>query len=796
MKDYPFLKFALIFIIGIIGDRFFQLTPFIYLTIILLFALLFFVSNYFIKQKTLISSIILYCVIFFTGSFIANTGTDKIHSPLSNYQKVKNAKLYAEVKKVELEKSYEIVFTVVTDSLYLDNKIFILQNKLICKFRGDSLQRKNLYASIEAGNKIFMTGTFQKGRERRNPGEFDYNKYLLSNGIVGLFISYDTDSMKILDHGKYYFNANLFSLRKYIDDIITQLHDEETTSLLRGLILADRSGIDFETKNAFVNAGVVHILAVSGLNVGYVILIFIIIFGRFNIRTRSALTLLGLIIFMLITGTTPPVVRATIMGAIVILTFLSNRNTNIYNSLAIAAIIILLFNPQQIYDPGFQLSFGAVFSTAIIYPYIKSSIHRLKIKWKWLEILLLFMGLSFSAQIGTIPFTLIYFSKLSIISIFANLFVIPISGIITAIAFLTIFLGAISYNLAFYFAYANNLLTLIMMEFIRFTGTLNFSFLWIRNYSLYDSIVFYSTLIILFIFLTKSYKLPVKITLIVAAIIGVIFISRLDDKSLLAEKKLNILMIDVGQGDSFLIKFPNGKTALIDAGEANAYLDNGDRVVIPLLDYLGINKIDYGFITHLDIDHYGGFISLIYNNRIKELYLPKPDSSDKSIRLENFLNKLKIPKKYYHEEKIKIGNTTMHVLNDLENEYFDKLSSNDRSGAIKFVYGSTSFLFIGDAEIPAENYYLKQHKESLDSDVLKVGHHGSKTGSSFEFLKAVSPKISLISAGIENKFGHPSDLILQRLNLLNSKILRTDSLGAVLIQSDGKKITQVDWKSL
>jgi len=133
---------------------------------------------------------------------------------------------------------------------------------------------------------------------------------------------------------------------------------------------------------------------------------------------------------MLITGTTPPVVRATIMGIIIILTFLSNRSTNIFNSISIAAVIILLFSPQQIYDPGFQLSFGAVLSTAIIYPYIQSSIEKLNLKFKWFEKILLFMGVSLSAQIGTIPFTLIYFSKLSVVSILANLFVIPISGVL------------------------------------------------------------------------------------------------------------------------------------------------------------------------------------------------------------------------------------------------------------------------------------------------------------------------------------------------------------------------------
>jgi competence protein ComEC len=160
------------------------------------------------------------------------------------------------------------------------------------------------------------------------------------------------------------------------------------------------------------------------------------------------------------------------------------------------------------------------------------------------------------------------------------------------------------------------------------------------------------------------------------------------------------------------------------------------------------------------------------------------------------LDNIKIPRYIYHRENIGVGNSVIYILNDSDNKYFDELSSNDKSGFLKIVYDKTSFLFVGDAEIPAESYYLEHYNNFLDSDVLKVGHHGSKTGSTYEFLQVVSPKISLISAGIKNKFGHPSDVVLQRLNSLNSKVFRTDSSGAVLLQSDGQKIIQIDWKNL
>lgn len=733
-------------------------------------------------------------MMFAFGYLIVTQNQTQINTPLTKYQKEKNAELYAQVLDVELKRSFEIVFTVRADSIFIDNKLIAANDKLICKFRGDDEQRKDFYRKINSGNKIFLTGTFQKGRDRRNPGEFDYDKYLKQNGITGLFVSYDTDSIKILSSEKSFFKSLLFTVRKSIDKIIHDLHNQQTAGLLRGLLLADRSEIDFETKNEFINSGVVHILAVSGLHVGYVLIIFIFIFGRFGIYLRSTLTILGLLGFMFLTGVPPSVFRATLMTVVIILAFLSNRTTNIINSISIAAFIILLINPNEIFNPGFQLSFSAVLAIGILHPYFKKIIFKMHIKQKWIENILLFIGVSLSAQIGTLPFTLAYFSKLSVIALFANLIVIPAVGVIIGVAFITVFVGLFSYSIAIYFAAANDLISGWMISFIRYTGSLDFSFLWIRNYSLYDAIIFYAGLGLILLAIQKTDRLYLKIALPIILIFSMIIYSTFDNREILEKNKLNIFMVDVGQGDTFLIQFPNGKTALIDAGEANPFIDNGERVIIPLLDYLGIKKIDYGFISHLDLDHYGGFISLIYNDRINEIFRPQPDSNKKSLRLEKFLKDRKVKSKSYDKYSFDVGNTKMYFLNDPNSYSYKSFSSNNKSGVIKIVFGKTSFLFVGDCEHPAEYFLASNFRAMLDSDVLKVGHHGSKTGSSLAFLNLVTPKISLVSAGIKNKFNHPAKSVINSLLKLNSKIYRTDEMGAVLLQSDGKNIKQVNWK--
>lgn len=794
MKNYPFIKFAILFIIGIVTGSLLSVSNFLVFTLTITSIILYITSKKIFNSKIL--HIILFAVLSISlGLFIQSIHKEEINSKLSSYQKEKNVSVVGTIKEIELKRDYEISFILQTDSVSIENRVIKTNENLLCRLRSDSVDRKIFYDNAKPGNKILVKGTFQQGRDIRNPGEFDYRKFLLSKGITGLITSYDSASINFLSYEYDFFNNLVFQTRKNIDELIHQLHNSQTAGLLRGLLLADRTEIDYETKQNFVNSGVIHILAVSGLHVGYILLFFVVLFGRFNIYTRSFLTILGLICFMIITGIPASVFRATLMSVILIIAFLSGRSTNLLNSIALSAVIILLFRPNEIFNPGFQLSYSAVLSIAIIYPVIQKIILELSITNKYLKNIFLFAGVSLSAQIGTLPFTLAYFNKLSVISLFSNLVVIPLAGIIVGLAIITLIIGSFIPSFAIYFAIVNNVITSLMMDLIRFTGSLDFAFIRINNFSLLDSIIFYLFIaILIYLFrISESIKIKLAVTLITFA--NIFVFTHFDDKKLLPDGVLSVVMIDVGQGDSFLIKFPNRKTAIIDAGVVDPYFDTGERIIIPLLDYLGIEQIDYGFVSHLDTDHYGGFASLLYNKKVKEIYRPKPDSSDKSIRFEKFLDKLKIPKYIYEKNKKEIGNVSLYILNDFNEEDFNSLSSNDRSGIIKIVFGKTSFLFVGDAEIPAEKIYLHSNRKFLDSDVLKVGHHGSKTGSSKEFLEAVSPEISLVSAGIKNKFGHPSEIVLQRLKEIKSEILRTDSLGAVLLQSDGNKIKVVDWRN-
>ena len=799
MKDYPVIKIAIAFILGILLNDLFAVNTLIIIIFTVIPILLFFIAKHyklFTKLIFLLSFLILLLVISL-GNYYAELNSIKKNTFFENIYSEDNVTAYGSVKKIELQRSDKIIFYISTDSIR--SETFLVKDHLtfLCNVKDTSENLEELYSELHPGNVVAVSGTYYKGREQRNPGEFDYNNYLFSKNITGILYVNQKSDISIHDRRTNFFADLIFQVRKFIDSKFTELHSKETAALLRGLLLADRGEIDYETKTQFINSGVIHVLAVSGLHVGFIALIFYFLFGRFSIILRSVLTIAGLIIFMLITGVPPSVFRATVMAAVIIIGFATNRSTNLFNSLAIAALILLLINPNELFLPGFQLSFSAVLAIGAIYPLIEKGIKKLHIENKILKYIILFMSVSFCAQLGTLPFTLIYFGKVSVIALFTNLLVIPAIGVIIGIAFFTLIIGLIFPFIAVYNALANELITTLMFKLVAFTGDLDFSHIVIRGYSVLDALIFYFFLILMVYYLPRFRSVTAAVIIIFLSVVNIYFISSIDDKELLAENKLTIVMIDVGQGDSFLVIFPNNKTALIDAGNVTMNFDNGERVVMPLMEYLGINKIDYGIVSHIDTDHYAGFISLILNNKITEIYKPGIDTSSiKDIKFENFLKQYKIPVSYYDTQAIPTGNSKVYILNN--NNYFagENISSNERSGIIKIVYGNSSIIFTGDAGKETERSYISVYKEFLDSDVLKVGHHGSESSTSVEFINYVSPTISLISAGITHSYGHPAIGVLERIEESGSEILRTDKEGAIILQSDGISFTKINWKSL
>jgi competence protein ComEC len=795
MKDFPAIKLSIIFTIGILLSKFLLVNILVLIVFVILAILAF---HHYKKYSQTIAhyfvNILVYICILFTGNLVSQFNHP--HHPLlpANYYRVKDVKVIGEITNIELRQKDEIVFNIASQNINIADSLINDGLNFICRIRDKKERLDSLYNKMVIGNVIHFCGDFYKGNEERNPGEFDYNKYLRSKGISGLITAYEVSSFKVVDGKTNIFSNSVFIARKNIDEHVRKLYNYQSAALLRGLLLADRSQISYDTKTDFINSGVIHLLAVSGLHVGFIILIFLFLLGRFNIYFRSILTIAGLLFYLILIGPPPSAFRAGVMAIILIMALITNRSTNLLNSIAIAGFIILFSNPEELFSAGFQLSFSAVVSIAVIYPPISKWINSYQVKSKSLKNILLFIGVSLAAQIGTMPFTIYYFGKVSFVALFTNLIVIPLIGIIVGIGILSIVIGVIGPVIASYFSIVNVFIIKFIYYLINLAGNSNYSFLRVNSFSIYDIVLFYLFLSIVALFYRKFTNKIAIVILLILCVSNFLLFSCFDNKQLMPDNELSVMMIDVGQGDSFLLKFPNGKTALIDAGEATYRFDNGERAIIPLMNYFGIDKIDYGFVSHIDLDHCGGFISLIHDGKIARIYKPAVDTSEVlDVRFEEFVAGNKLTENYYKKAIIKIGNARIYILN---RSAYQPSASNNRSGLMKIVYGNSEFLFTGDLEKLGEGYYSKIYGDFLDSDVLKVGHHGSKTSSGGEFLKLVTPKISLISDGRQNKFRHPNQQTLDKLNAINSKIYRTDISGAILLQTDGRTIENINWREM
>lgn len=794
MNSYPVIKFTILFAGGILLTTFVEISYDNALHITLLLLILSLLAFIKIVPKILSEFFLLMFIISLGYTFSSFNSLSEGEYPFKK-QKLTKSTMWGKINSIELPREGHISLLVSSDSVSNNSITHKTEGIYLVKiFDTNKYRLQKKYESLSIGNEIKLTGTISKGREERNPGEFDYNKYLKSAGISGLMNSYKIGNLKILSDDEEFFPNYILTTRKWIDSKFKEHNSSEASLLLRGLLLADRSEIDYDTREKFVNSGVIHVLAVSGLHVGYIILIFLFLFSRLNIYLKYILTIIGLLFFVILTGSPPSVFRASVMAIILIISEWSNRNYNVFNSLALAALVLLLFNPNELFNAGFQLSFSAVLSILIIYPKFKIYIDGLRINNKLIKNILLFGSVSFAAQIGTLPFTLMYFHKLSIIALLANLIVIPLIGFIVGLGIVTITAGVFSFWLASIFAASNQLFIDILYSVVNFSGSLSISHLYIPQFSFVDLIIFY--FFISFLFVMKSNNILIRTFVLILVVFNITFYSSLDDKKILKDNILTIFMIDVGQGDGILINFPDGTTGLIDAGDASPNFDTGMRTIYPLMKMLDIEKIDIGFVSHLDSDHYKGFESLIRNNLVGKIVKPEIDSTlKKDVEFESLIREFDIPIDYYSHSAFNIGNARIYFLNDTTNAEYDLLGTNDKSGIIKIAHGNNTFLFVGDAEKKAEKLLVRTYPEFLKSDVLKAGHHGSKTSSTVEFLENVNPEIALISAGVENKFKHPSAEIVNRYENMSIKMLRTDQSGAIVLQSDGKEINLFDWRN-
>jgi competence protein ComEC len=282
LDKFPLIKFVIFFICGILLQFYFRIENLVLLYLFLSIVSASAISIFYLKTDPTKNILLVSSIIIGGAIFYSSTGTENAAYPFKE-PKIKNAIVSGRIYSIDLAKKDRVNFYIDTDSIYYEKRKLKACLKILVKVSDAKSKLVSLYQKISIGNSIQIAATILKPRDQRNPGEFDYEKYLSAQGVSALCNVYKTSDVNITNSQKSIIANAIFGLRKSIDKIISKIHNQSTASLLRGLILADKSMIENQLRNEFVNAGVIHVLAVSGLHVGFVILIFVFLFRRFNI---------------------------------------------------------------------------------------------------------------------------------------------------------------------------------------------------------------------------------------------------------------------------------------------------------------------------------------------------------------------------------------------------------------------------------------------------------------------------------------------------------------------------------
>ncbi len=789
MNRYPFIPFAISFVTGIIlGKLYLTGAGIIYhIIIFILFNSVFAVYLYRFKIK--ISKLIIFNIIVLSGAYYFTWSQSKLAAYPFEKAQLKKAEIYGKIDNINLLRQDKIEFVLNVDSVKTEDTDYKKNFKALVKITDERFNLIGIiYNNLAVGNYIKLVGRISEPKSIRNPGDFDYKKYLISRDIPAIIYVSNLDNLKIIANDIDYWKNALFVLRKKIDSILKTFHTQETYALLRSLLLADRGELDYGLKQSFINAGVVHVLAVSGLHVGFIVLIFLLLFNRFNVYLKYIFTIAGVLFFMFLTGAQPPVFRASVMALIIIIALLTNRSTNSYNSLALAAFIILLINPGELFNPGFQLSFSAVLSIIFFYPefqkYIYTKIEKDGIPRK----ILLFGAVSLSSQIGTLPFTLLYFHKLSVIAILINLAVIPLIGFVLGLGITVIITSLFSQWLALMYASANNFLVHWMNKIIVFFGSNKYSYLDIHNFTLFDTILFYLLLVVLVVLLPGFQSRKGKIILTSLVILNFLIYSRLDDKSFFEPGKLNILVFDAGRGQSVL--FHQDKTnVLFNGGIKDSFYDFGESIIFPFMKSHEINKVNFGVVSKLERELYGGFYSLIKHGTVDKLFIPEINiDREEEMILNEFIRYYKLPVFHHTDTVYQTGNIKFLPVCFIKSDFLHS----KKNGIFVFSYGNISVL-LGDIETKQEldNFALIKDLTAYEIWILRL---------KYKYLESIIKSFEknlprYLIVGFSDKYLNKDYYnIIKKLGFDNRiKVLQES--GAVLLSSDGAGVKLIDWRN-
>ncbi len=710
---------------------------------------------------------------------------------------------------------------------------------------------------LHAGDEVAVLTQAKRPQVFRDDGAFDRRAYLASQNIdlvatlrAPELIGRETPAIPTI--GTQLARAR-HRLREEIDALFA--NRPQVAGVLRAMLLGDRSFVDRSEATDFQKTGVFHVLVVAGLHVGALAVFLFWLSRKLRLSPilTTVVTLTLLFAYVAVVEQRPPVLRAAVMASIVVVGGFFFRRLDLLNSAAVAALLLLIARPMAIRDSSFQLTFlaigciaglGAPWLEQTVQPYVRAlrgwrDVTRdaahvpraaqfridLRALAKWIsgrlpkrlahpaenslsggiafslrvwELLVLTMAL----QIGMLPLMARDFHRVTLAGPLANLAAVPLTGVMVPLGFVTLGSGLLFPALGKLLAWPLAGLTVVLLRVVQ----------WVAHFPGWSyripgppfwlvCVFFLAAGLLAAAFRTTHSRRRWMVmgtggALAVSALIVAIF----PFSAKWAAGKLEVTILDVGQGDSLLVVSPRGRTMLIDGGgafvgfpghEEHNGIDPGEEAVSPYLWSRGFQKLDVVALTHAHQDHLGGLTAILDNFHVESLWIGREVSSMALAKLEDLAREKKIP--ILHElrgQKFSWDGAEGEFLwpEIAAGEVAPSAKNND-SLVLRLKYGNRSMMLPGDAEKQAERQILAENSEDqLRADVLKIAHHGSKNSTTEEFLAAVHPRLAVISAGEDNPYGHPSPELLERLEKAGVRILRTDQNGAVHVLTDGERL--------
>lgn len=715
-----------------------------------------------------------------------------------------------------------LTFVLLAETVENDGKVIPVSGKI-------SVKVLNTIPEISIGSRVFFKSGIRSVRNFNNPGGFDFKRYMAFNGISGTAYVAGEKIRVEQNEENIELKRLIENARKKFALLIDNSAPSGEAGVLKALVIGDQNSITPEIREDFNRTGTSHILSISGLHVGIVATVSFLFFNKllsyfnlflWNAWTRKGaaiLSLLLVIIYGLLAGMPPSTQRSVIMVSVFLMSFFVEKEHDTINTLAVAAMLILIVHPPSFFLISFQLSFLSVYFIVLGMNhtlYRKNKESNAEEGW-WLRLqrkIAAFFLVSFFATIGTLPVVMYYFNQVSLVGIAANCVAVPLIGFaVVSAGLLSFFIYPVSSLVSVWLIKASSLILGVSLEFIKYFAKPPFAAIKTVTPSFYEIAWYYLFLFAVFGILqgindekeTKKGGSVVRFIKQRAPFIAIVFLIIAGyadiwywlDKRFLHED-LRITVIDVGQGTSTLLELPGGYNVLVDGGgfSDNSIFDVGERITAPFLWRNKIKSVDTLVLSHPDSDHLNGLLYIAENFNVKEIWSNgEAEDSLGYKRLLEIIKEKNIKIEDFNEiRRNRVINGTVFKILYPEagfKEKSEKWRKGDNSSLVlKTVFGSKSFLFTGDIKAKGEYDLVKTSGNRLESTVLVVPHHGSKSSSTDVFIDKVDPEIAIIPVGWKNRYKFPHPEVLERYKSRRCRILRTDENGAVMMSTDGKSL--------